>query len=237
MKLQNKITVVTGASTGIGRAIAKAFAQEGAFVYLLGRNKERLEETLREIDNKGKVQEIDLRDRNAINAFIEKVKEEQSKVDILANIAGIYHSENKAYTGIAFTDYSEDEILDTYKIGIDAPTLLSYGIIPLMPKGSKIINLSGTFESGAKGWLPYYVSKKALEDLTVGLSQELRDKEIQVNCISPSDTLTESYQKFFPEYANEEESVKPEEIGHLAIFLASTEADNITGQIIIIKHK
>ena len=74
-----------------------------------------------------------------------------------------------------------------------------------MHAGSKIINISGTFESGAKGWLPYYVSKKAIENLTVGLSQELRDKQIQVNCISPSDTLTESYQKFFPEYATPED--------------------------------
>lgn len=237
MKLENKIAIVTGASTGIGKAIAKSFADEGAFVYLLGRNQEGLEETLKTINNSGKIYVIDLRRSDEIKAFIDIIKKEQKSIDILANIAGIYHSESKAYTGISFTDYKEEEILDTYKVGIEAPTLLAYGLIPLMDKGSKILNLSGTFESGAKGWLPYYVSKKALEDLTIGLSQELRENQIQVNCISPSDTLTESYKKFFPEYAKEDECVRPEEIGKLALYLVSEESENITGQIIVIKHK
>ena len=71
----------------------------------------------------------------------------------------------------------------------------------------------------------------------MGLSQELRDKQIQVNCISPSDTLTESYKKFFPEYAKEEICLKPEDVANLAVFLASEEADHITGQIIVLKQK
>lgn len=106
-----------------------------------------------------------------------------------------------------------------------------------MSKDSKIINISGTFENGAKGWLPYYVSKKALEDLTVGLAQELRNKQIQVNCISPADTLTLSYKKFFPEYAKEDECIKPEDVANIVHFLVSEKAEHITGQIIELKQK
>ena len=73
-----------------------------------------------------------------------------------------------------------------------------------------MINLSGTFENGAKGWLPYFVSKRAIEDLTLGLAQELEEKDIQVNCISPSDTATEAYAKFFPQYMND--AIEPSEI-------------------------
>ena len=240
MKLKNKFALVTGASTGIGRAIAVEFAKEGAVVGLVARSSDGLNETLKLVNKaggKGEIFQIDLRDVKQIQNLAKKIKEKWKKVDILVNVAGIYHGKEKAYSGIDFEKYSTEEILETYEVGINAPTFLSHQLIPLMGKGSKIINISGTFESGAKGWLPYFVSKKALEDLTVGLSQELRDKQIQVNCISPSDTLTEAYKKFFPEYAKEENCVKPEDVAHLATFLASGEADNITGQIIVIKQK
>lgn len=236
MKLKGKVAVVTGASTGIGRAVAQAFAKEGAFVYLLGRNVKGLEETLSLINNNGRVYVINLKMTPEIRDFMDILESEKGHVDILANIAGVYHNETRAFSGIEFTDYSEDDIRETLKVGINAPMLLSYYCIPLMPKGSKIVNVSGTFDSGAKGWLPYYLSKKSLEDLTVGLAQELKDKDIQVNCISPSDTLTKSYMKFFPEYAKEELCLKPEEIGKFALYLASSEADCITGQVITIKH-
>lgn len=84
---------------------------------------------------------------------------------------------------------------------LTAPTLLSHALIPLIPTGSSIINLSGTFENGGKGWLPYYVSKRAIEDLTIGLADELKDKGINVNYVSPSDTATDEYKRFFPEDA------------------------------------
>jgi len=182
MKLKNRVAVITGASTGIGRAIAVEFAKEGANVILIARSTDGLNETLKIIeknDGKGEIFPINLRDVKAIENLAKKIKEKQNRVDIIVNVAGIYHGKNKVYSNIDFTDYSVDEILETFDVGITAPTLLSHELLPLMKKGSKIINISGTFESGAKGWLPYYVSKKAIEDLTVGLSQELGDKQIQ----------------------------------------------------------
>ena len=100
-----------------------------------------------------------------------------------------------------------------------------------MKAKSKIINLSGTFENGGKGWIPYYVSKRAIEDLTIGLSEELKEKDIQVNTISPSDTATDAYKKFFPEYIKD--SIPPEKIADFALKLAQN--DNITGKVFVLK--
>ena len=102
-----------------------------------------------------------------------------------------------------------------------------------MPKNGKILNISGTFENGAKGWLPYFVSKKAIEDLTIGLAEELKEKQIHVNCISPSDTATKQYKKYFPQYIKE--AISPEKIANYATFLCSEKANTITGQIFVMK--
>lgn len=240
MKLKDKVAVITGASTGIGRAIAVEFAKEGALVLLNARSVEGLKQTLelvKSVGGEGENFPFDLRDFEAIRDLAKQIKRKRGRVDILVNVAGIYHSKDKALTDIDFENYTIDEILETYDVGITAPTLLSHQLLPLMRTKSKIINISGTFESGAKGWLPYYVSKKAIEDLTVGLAEEVKDKDIQVNCISPSDTLTESYRKFFPQYAKEEICLMPEDVARLAVFFASKESDNITGEIRVIKKK
>ena len=94
------------------------------------------------------------------------------------------------------------------------------------------MNLSGTFENGAKGWLPYYVSKRAMEDFTVGLAEELKEKGIQVNCVSPSDTATESYARFFPQYMDE--AINPKEIAKKFVELAGVQ-NKTTGKIIVMK--
>lgn len=237
MKLKNKIAVITGASTGIGQAVSLEFAKEGASVFLVARSLEGLKKTQRLIRKSlGGAAEIltaDLSDLYSINNLLSKIRSKTKKVDILANIAGVWHGKNEVYAGINLQDYDEKVIVDTYFVGIIAPTLLTHGLIPLMPKKGKIINLSGTFETGAKGWIPYYVSKRALEDLTVGLSQELKDKEIQVNCISPSDTATEAYKKYFPQYVKD--AIDPEEIAKFAVYLCSKEANSISGKIFVLK--
>jgi NAD(P)-dependent dehydrogenase (short-subunit alcohol dehydrogenase family) len=101
-----------------------------------------------------------------------------------------------------------------------------------MGKGSSIVNLSGTFENGAKGWLPYFASKRALEDFTLGLAEELRGKGIRVNCVSPSDTATEEYQKYFPEDARDAST--PEQVAKLVVDVA--EKDEM-GKFWVIKKR
>lgn len=230
-----KTTIVTGASTGIGRATSILLSKNGYSVYLLARNKDKLEETKKLIaDQNGQAEVVvtDLSSVDSINEAIKSIKEKTQGIDLLVNIAGVWHGENDVYAGKDFEIFDQKVIMETYRVGILAPTLLAHAFIPLMKAGAKIINLSGTFEDGAKGWLPYYVSKRAIEDLTIALSQELEGKDIQVNCVSPSDTATEAYGKFFPQYM--ENAIKPEEIAEKILELASPVNKN-TGRVIIMK--
>lgn len=232
--MNSKFAVVTGASTGIGKAVSIELAKSGYYVFLVGRVNEKLLLTKSLITQIGGQSEVivgDLANLDSIKALIATVKQKTSTIDLLANIAGIWHGKDEVYSGIDFDHFDEKVILETYSVGLLTPTILSHAFIPLMHPSSSIINLSGTFENGAKGWLPYYVSKRAIEDLTVGLSEELKDKGIKVNCISPSDTATEEYKRFFPEDAKDAQT--PEQI---AKFFLEILDHGETGRVYIIKN-
>jgi len=236
MQFKNKTAIITAASTGIGRETAIAFAKEGAKILLVARTKDRLQETKRLIQKEGGEAEIyivDLSDISSINKFIKEVKKNYKTVDILCNIAGIWHGKDLVYAEKDYETFDQKIIVDTHNVGIIAPSLLAHAFIPLMPQGSSIMNLSGTFQGGAKGWLPYYVSKRAIEDLTIGLSQELKEKGISVNGISPSDVATEEYKKYFSQYIND--AIDPKKIAKFAVYLCSHEAKYITGKIFVLK--
>jgi NAD(P)-dependent dehydrogenase (short-subunit alcohol dehydrogenase family) len=236
MKFKNKIAIVTGASTGIGQAVAVEMAKEGAFVYLVARNIKGLLETktlIKKVGGNADALVADLSSVEKINNLIEEIKAKTDRVNILANIAGVWHGKDEVYADTAYESFDQQIILDTFMVGTIAPSLMTHALIPLMPKNGKIINLSGTFENGAKGWLPYFVSKKAIEDLTIGLAEELEDKEIQVNCISPSDTATKAYQKFFPQYMDE--AIEPKKIAQQAVYLCSDDANKVTGKVFVMK--
>lgn len=230
-----KTAVITGASAGIGRAVAVALAKNGFNVYIVARRKDQLEKTKKLIEQSGgsaKLFPADLSSIGSINSLIKEVKRSTDHVDLLANIAGVWHGKEEVYAGKDFETFDQKVILDTYNVGTITPTLLAHAFIPLMIEGGKIINLSGTFENGAKGWLSYYVSKRAIEDLTVALAQELEDKNIQVNCISPSDTATEAYSRFFPQYVNE--AIEPEKIADKFVELSNSN-NKVTGKVIVMK--
>lgn len=227
-----KYAIVTGASTGIGREVSVELAKNNFKVGLVGKNLDALIETKKIIENnngEAKIYECDLSEIRDINEFIEKVKNETDHIDLIANIAGIWHGKDSVFAEIDFEKFDEKILLETMNVGIMAPMLLVNKLLPLMT-GGDVINLSGTFENGGKGWLPYFVSKRAIEDFTIGLADELKDKNIKVNCVSPSDTATESYRKFFPQYINE--SVEPKEIAKKFIEIINSE---VTGKVFIIK--
>lgn len=227
--------IVTGASAGIGRAVAIALGSAGLTVGLVARSKDGLTTTLDKITNAGgvgKIFPLDLRNVPAIYSLAKEIKRDWKKIHILVNIAGVYHDATKAYYDKPFEKYSTEEILNIYEVGTNGTTFLTHALLPLMKKGSHIINLSGTFENGNSGWLPYYVSKRAIEDFTVGLAQELAPRGIFVNCVSPSDTATEAYNKFFPEYHHE--AMDPNTIGEFIAELC-TMNESPTGKVFVLK--
>jgi 3-oxoacyl-[acyl-carrier protein] reductase len=100
-------------------------------------------------------------------------------------------------------------------------------------KKGKILNISGYpgGASEAKGSIHEYVAKKAIEHFTAGLAEEVREHNIQVNCLSPILVATESLHRFFPEEVKD--AILPEEIAKLSVFFLSEESDRVTGQIIV----
>ena len=234
-----RIGIVTGASTGIGRAIAIAFARCNISVGLVGRNQQALSETKKLVDavgGNGRVFIADLRKLESINALVQDIRKSYGAVDILANVAGVWHDQEKAFYGPHLDELPVSQINDVIDVNIRATMLLTGSLIPLIKtrKHGKIINISGTFSNGGAGWLHYYVTKLAVESFTKGLSDELKEFNIQVNCISPSDVATHALEKYFPEQI--EFALNPDDVAKLAVFLTCSEvANSISGQIIVIK--
>jgi len=221
-----KLALVTGASSGLGRAIAQALGGAGYKLILTARNKTEFGEFV-----------CDLSSQLSIHQLISNVKKQTKKIDVLVNVASIWHGQNEVFAGKNLTKFSEKTVLDTLMVGIIAPTMLVYHLLPLMPEKSHIINISGTFENGAKGWLPYFVSKRAIEDLTVGLAQDIAEKQIQVNGISPSDMATPAYKKYFPQYFAD--GIDPNLVAEKIVELVSGFNPELSGKIFVMKksHK
>lgn len=233
-----KTAIITGASTGIGKTVAFKLAKHDYKVILISRSKDKLEKIVNEINSYGGKAEYLVTDltnmkniQEMIDLIIKDCKSKKIKsIDAILNIAGIWHSDKEVFAGKDFENFDQKVIIDTYSVGLFAPSIIIKYFLPYMKRGSHIINLSGTFENGGKGWIPYYASKKALEDLTYGLADELKDRKIYVNGISPSDTSTEEYKKWFPEYAKD--ALSSEKVAELFLCILQS---NKTGTIQVIK--
>ncbi|MCA9392337.1 SDR family oxidoreductase, partial [candidate division WWE3 bacterium] len=205
-----KTAIITGSTSDIGSDIARRLVHEGYRVILTSRPSKRLEDLEKDLNHRhlgsAVTMPCDLNDLDAVNRLTTAIVKQFRRIDLFIHAAGVYHDYDKAFYNIPFEKYSSSTIIETINVGMLAPMLLLQTISKQISSGGKIVFISGTFDS-ASGWLPYYVSKKALEDLAVGLTQELKSKGVRVNCISPGDTITSSYKRFFPQYANEKHAI------------------------------
>lgn len=234
-----KVYVVTGASTGIGRAICIELSSTNACFALVGRNMDGLKQTQNEIEQLGAKAEIFIADlRYDAEKVAKQIVQKYKEISAIFNVAGVWHGDNSVFYGPMIWETNTDEIENVLSVGIVAPIIFTKTLLPTMVKKQrgKVIQVSGTFENGAKGWLHYYVSKKAIEDFTIGLSEELRESQIQVNTICPSDTLTDAYKKYYPD-VDKDYCNSPQDIAKLAKYLVSDAADNITGQCFVVRSK
>jgi len=244
--LEGKVAIITGASRGIGRAFALRFAEEGARLLLTTTSLERAAGVVKEIRAKGGeavAMEADISDENDTKKIAEKVMQQYGKVDILINNAAVWYGvEAKPWDAWTVEDW--DRI---FAVNVRGTWLCCKAIAPLMIKQSrgKIINISSHIirVPDAQFFLAYTLSKAAIYTLTQCLARALGPSGINVNAIGPGYTATEaslgqSGSKETFGHVIAAQSLKrreePEDLVGTAVFLASKDADFISGQFIIV---
>jgi len=240
MNLKGKVALVTGASRGIGRAIAIAFAEKGCNVGInFRKNYEKAKEVLEVVESYGVdgiLLQADVSDYNQVRSMVEKLMEKFGRIDILVNNAGIFTTTKPIQE---VTDEEWDRIMNVNLKGV---FYCCKAVVPYMIKqgGGKIINISST--AGKRGSrassLPYAVSKAGVLGLTYTLAYQLAKYNILVNAVVPGQIETDMQKELMTpellEMQKKETPVgrfgKPEEVAHAVIFLA--ENDYVTAEVI-----
>ena len=233
--LEDKTIVISGAGSGIGRQIAKSYAECGADLILLSKSIERLESIYEEINKITSrnviIQPIDYRtaDEKNFQKIILAIREEYSQIDGLVNNAGIL-GEKKS-----LEQYSYSVWKDVLKVNLDAGFLLTKNLIPLLKESSSssiIFTSSGVGRKGRAYWGAYSISKFATEGMMQILFDELQNTtSIRVNCINPGAVRTKMRESAYPA-ENPESNPTAIEIMNPYLYLMSDLSRDISGQSI-----
>ena len=235
-RLQDKATVITGGDSGIGRAVALAYAREGADVLISYLNEhDDARETARLVEEAGRRAILvpgDLADPAHCRAVIERAVTEFGRIDVLVNNAAFQMSHE------AIEDIPDAEWDYTFQVNITAMFHLCKAAVKHMPRGSSIINTTSINSDKPKPTLlAYATTKGAIANFTGGLSQLLADKGIRVNSVAPGPIWTPLIPSTMPadEVASfgDETPMKrpgqPKEVAPVFVMLASDEASYISG--------
>lgn len=242
MRLQNKIAIITGAGSGIGRGIALAFIKEGAKVVVADWSEEGGKGTVDQIEKKhGEAIFIktDVSKEEDVKQLVEAGLEKFGRVDILVNNAGIYKTYN-------LHEMTEEDWDKTINVNLKSVFLISKEVIPEMLKQGrgKIVNIAsiaglvGFAQSGA-----YCASKGGIIALTKEMALEYAPKKINANCICPGvirtamtkDMIADPASKQFLESSTPYPRLgEPEDIAQAAVYLASDESDFVTGAVLVV---
>ncbi|WP_414696768.1 SDR family NAD(P)-dependent oxidoreductase [Paraflavisolibacter sp. H34] len=236
--LQNKIAVITGAGSGIGKAVALLFARQKAQVHLIDINEEALDETAQEIKEGGGIVSVHI--ANLVQqSVVQTVFQRIGALDILVNSAGISHI-GKAETT------PEEDFDRVFQVNVKGVYNCLYAALPLMKeKGGAILNLASIANNvGLPDRFAYSMSKGAVAAMTLSVARDYIAEGIRCNCISPARVHTPFVDGFLKKnYPGREDEMfvqlsrtqpigrmaKPEEIAHLVLYLCSDEASFITG--------
>ncbi|WP_440896907.1 3-oxoacyl-ACP reductase [Amphibacillus sp. Q70] len=235
MKLKNKVVLITGAASGMGRAQIKRFAKEGAKVVAFDIDKEglqELEEEAKELNIELLALEVDVSDSEQVEAGVKQALDQFQTIDILSNTAGVLDD----FTPLLETDEDLwDQILNINLKGI---YLVTKAVLPTMLEQGKaaIINIASIagFVAGGGG-AAYTSSKHAVVGLTKQISHDYGQKGVKINAIAPGyieTSMTEDVDPALAEDIPAARTAKPEEVANLAFFLASDQSDYIHGEAI-----
>jgi len=231
--LKGKGALVTGASGGIGGAIARALHAQGANVVISGTNKEKLDALAADLGSRVFVLPCDLRDRVAVAKLGEEAEKALGQVDILVNNAGITHDN-------LFMRMKDEEWDDVIAVNLTSVFILIRYILRNMMRRryGRIVNIasiSGVL--GNPGQPNYAASKAGLVGMTKSLAREVSSRGITANCIAPgfistpmTDALTPKQVEAIAAAIPAQKFGRPEDVAAAVVFLASDEAAYITGE-------
>jgi len=240
-KLKDKVALITGADSGIGRAVAVLFAREGAdvaFTFLKEEQRDA-DETKRAIEAEGQraiAIEGDLTDPKFCKKVVERTVDEFGKLDILVNNAAFQQHQE------SIDDVTEEQWDRTFKTNIYGYFYMAKAALPHMEEGSAIVNTGSiTGLEGSKELLDYSATKGAIHAFTKSLAQNLVERGIRVNCVAPgpvwtplnpSDKKAEDVAKFGADTPMKRPA-QPEEIAPAFVYFASEiDSSYVTGEVL-----
>lgn len=236
LKLKNKICVITGSSSGIGKAIAKAYKKEGGKVVIsYNKNKKNALQTAQELDAE-LVLQLEVSKKKSVVDFFQKINKSYGKIDVLVNNAGTNITND--FDKLSEKDW--DKVIDVNLKGV---FLCCQQVIKYMPKNSKIINIGSlSGEYGGPRTPSYAAAKAGVMSLTHNLARFLGKRFINVNCISPGvinndfteKTMSKDVKKIVNNLLLIPRLGKFDDLIGMAVLLASDESNYITGQSISI---
>ncbi|HCC5977249.1 TPA: SDR family oxidoreductase [Citrobacter koseri] len=236
-KLENKIALITGGSSGIGLATAKKFISEGARVIITGRNKETLEQAIEKLDRQYVTAiQSDISNIHEQDKVFSIIKAKYGRLDILFANAGIIMLSD-------IQNSTEKEFDNQFDINVKGTFFTVQRSLPLMPRGGAIILTSSiAHHKGLEGHNIYAATKAALRSFARSWTTDLKERGIRVNCLSPGPVETpiigkmgvaEGERNSFDMKVSSKIPIgrlgKPEEVAAAALFLASDDSSFISG--------
>ncbi|MDE5459243.1 SDR family NAD(P)-dependent oxidoreductase [Bradyrhizobium sp. CSS354] len=229
-KLDGKVAVITGGATGIGRAAAKRFIEDGAFVFIFGRRQQALDAAVAALGPNARAVKGSVSDEADLDRLFAAVKAERGRLDIVFANAG-------AGSQLALGKITAAHIDETFDTNVKGTIFTVQKALPLMRRGGSIIltgSSAGT--TGAPAMSAYSASKAAVRNLARTWAEDLKGSGIRVNVLSPGATATElakealgeEGQKVFAAMTPLQRMADPSEIGAVAAFLASSDSSFMT---------
>ena len=240
MRFQNETVLVTGSTRGIGKAIAQAFAQEGATALIVGRNAQLVEETVQDIVGKGGKADgfaCDVTDVNQVSETVNKILDKHKCIDILVNNAGV--TRDNLLLRISESDW--DEVINVNLKGVYTTTKVVSRAM-LKAKKGKIISIASIIGiTGNAGQSNYAASKAGIIGFPKSVAKELASRGITVNVVAPGYIQTDMTAKLTDKVKEEVQSSiplgrigEPSDVAGACLFLASNSANYMTGQTIVV---